>query len=132
MKSHSWCTTDIYSPHQKNLEIFIKTDFNDRGKDLGGIVWEEDPVRHREVARKVKPAFSKRSIRAMEPLVHASMDYFVERMKELGEAPGGVGLVDWTNWLAMDISADLSWSENMHQMRNSKPLAIVLSLTSRH
>jgi hypothetical protein len=119
---HSWRATDIYSKHQKNLEVFTKTDFNNRGKDLGGIVWEEDAVKHREVAKKVTPAFSKRSIRAMEPLVHKSMDYFVARMKELGGVPGGVGLVDWTNWLAMDMSADLSWNEKMHQMRDGKLL----------
>ena len=50
--------SDIYSPHQKNLEVFVKTNFQNRGKDLGGIVWEEDPVRHRVVAKKLSPAFS--------------------------------------------------------------------------
>jgi len=48
------------------------------------------------------------------------MDYFVERMKELGAAPEGVGLSEWTNWLAMDMSADLSWSNEAHQMRDSE------------
>lgn len=44
--------SDIYAPHQK------KTDFPNLGKDLGGIFWEEDTVRHREVAKKISPAFS--------------------------------------------------------------------------
>jgi len=56
----------------------------------------------------------------MEPLIHKYMDYFVERMKELGAAPEGVGLSEWTNWLAMDMSADLSWSNEAHQMRDSE------------
>jgi hypothetical protein len=56
----------------------------------------------------------------MEPLVHKYMDYFVERMKELGQAPQGVGLVEWTNWMTMDMSADMAWSHEAHQMRNSK------------
>jgi cytochrome P450 len=112
--------TDIYGPHQRNLEDFVKTDFQNRGKDLGGIVWEQDPVRHREVARKLSPAFSSRSIRAMEPLVHEYMDYFILRLKELGGAKEGVRLADWTNWLAMDLSADLTWHEKMHQMRDSR------------
>ncbi len=56
----------------------------------------------------------------MEPLVHKYMDYFVERMKELGQAPDGVGLVKWTNWMTMDMSADMSWSDEAHQMRDSK------------
>lgn len=113
---------DIYSPHQKNLETFVKTEFQNRGDNLGGIVWEDDAVRHREVAKKLAPAFSARIIRAMEPLVHQYINYFVERMIERGGFLGGVGLAERTTWLAMDLSADLSWNEKMYQMRDGKPL----------
>lgn len=57
--------------------------------------------------------------------MHEHMDYFVARMKELGTARtgirehAGVPLMKWTNWLAMDMSADLAWGEKMHQMRDS-------------
>lgn len=114
--------TDIYSPQHKNMEDFVKTNFQNRGKDLGGLIWEEDPVRHRNVARQVAPAFSARSLRAFEPIIHEYMDYFVVRMKEVNpdRNPTGVPLVTWTNWLAMDIAADLAWNEKMHQMRDSK------------
>ncbi|KAI1506764.1 cytochrome P450 [Biscogniauxia marginata] len=112
--------TDIYSPHFKNFETFVKTDFQNRGKDLGGLIWEEDPPRHRKVARKLSPAFSSRSIRTMEPLVHKYMDYFVIKMKDLD--PNGVALAQWTNWLAMDLSADLAWNAEMYQMRHSSPV----------
>ncbi|OTA98779.1 hypothetical protein M426DRAFT_102820 [Hypoxylon sp. CI-4A] len=111
---------DIYAPHNKNLETFVKTNFQNRGKDLGGIIWEEDPVRHREVARKLSPAFSTRSLRTMEPLVHKYMDYFVAKMKDIDAGPDGIALAQWTNWLAMDLSADLAWNEKMHQMRDMK------------
>ncbi|KAH9204297.1 cytochrome P450 [Leptodontidium sp. 2 PMI_412] len=111
---------DIYSPHQKRLESFVKTNVNDRGKDLGGIIWQEHPVKHREVAKKVSLAFSNRSLKAMEPMMHKYMDYFVKKMKQLGGAPDGIELGRWTEWLAMDMSADLSWSEEMDQMRNMK------------
>ncbi|GAB1309907.1 hypothetical protein MFIFM68171_00117 [Madurella fahalii] len=110
---------DIYRPHHRNLEVFVKTDFQNRDKDIGGIVWKEDPVRHREVARRLSPAFSNRSIRAMEPLVHEYMDSCISRMKELGAAQGGVGLAAWTNWLAMDLSADLTWHGEMHLMKDN-------------
>jgi hypothetical protein len=53
----------------------------------------------------------------MEPLVHKYIDYFVARMKELGQ--DGVPLVKWTNWLAMDLSADLAWNAKMNQMQDS-------------
>lgn len=112
--------SDIYSPHQKNIEVFVKTNFQNRGKDLGGIAWEEDPVRHREVAKKLSPAFSNRSIKALEPVAHEYMDYFVAKMKELGSGPTGVGLMEWTNWLAMDQAADMAWNEKLHQMRDRR------------
>ncbi|KAG8528961.1 uncharacterized protein KY384_006650 [Bacidia gigantensis] len=111
---------DIYSPHHKNLEVFIKTDFQNRGKHLGGIVWEEDPTRHREVSKKISPAFSARSIKALEPIMHEYMDYFVVKMEKFGSKPTGVGLVEWTNWLAMDEAADMAWSEKLHQMRDQR------------
>lgn len=110
--------SDIYSPHQRNLEVFVKTNFQNRGKDLGGIAWEEDPVRHREVAKKLSSAFSNRSIKALEPVAHEYMDYFVAEMKKLGSEPTGVGLMEWTNWLAMDQAADMAWNEKLHQMRD--------------
>ena len=114
--------TDIYAPQHKNLEDFVKTDFQNRGKGLGGLIWEEDPVRHRSVARQIAPAFGSRFLRTLEPVVHKYMDYFVMRMKELSanQKTTGVPLVRWTNWLAMDMAADLAWNEKMHQMRDSK------------
>ncbi|KAK0629905.1 cytochrome P450 [Bombardia bombarda] len=111
---------DIYAPHVRGAEAFVKTDFQNRGKNLGGIVWEEDPIKHRETARRLAPAFSSRAIRAMEPVVHEYMDYFISRMRELGGGDSGIPLVEWTNWLAMDLSADLSTSEKKHEMRDMK------------
>ncbi|KAF2874416.1 cytochrome P450 [Massariosphaeria phaeospora] len=114
--------TDIYSPQHKNLEDFVKTDFQNRGKDLGGLIWEEDPVRHRNVARQIAPAFSTRFTRTLEPIMHEHMDHFVVKMNDMSMNGNGNGvpLVRWTNWLAMDMSADLAWSEKMHQMRDMR------------
>lgn len=98
----------------------MKTDFQNRGKNLGGIVWEENPVRHRQTARKLAPAFSNRSIKTMEPVLHHYVDYFLEKMKNPEIASSGIELVEWMNWLAMDMSADLAWNEKMHQMRGSE------------
>lgn len=122
---------DIYSPHRKNLEVFIKTDFQNRGKDLGGIIWEEDPIRHREVAKKLSPAFSSRSIRALERVAHEYMDYFVEKLKKLGSEPAGVGLAEWTNWLAMDQAADMAWNEKLYQIRDRRLFQESLSCLSQ-
>jgi cytochrome P450 len=108
----------------------VKTNFQNRGKDLGGLIWEEDPVRHRKVARQIAPAFSTRFLRSLEPIIHEHIDYFVKRIQEISANPKttGVPLVRWTNWLAMDMSADLSWNEKMHQMRDSKVLRFIPTL----
>jgi cytochrome P450 len=116
---------DIYLPAQRGLEQFRKTDFQNRGDDLGGIIFEEDPVKHHVVARKIFPAFSSRSIRTFEPLIHKHIDYFVERMKQLGTQPEGVNLVDWTHWVAWDTSQDIAWCEETNCMRDAKdPVAL--------
>ncbi|KAL1871880.1 hypothetical protein Daus18300_004513 [Diaporthe australafricana] len=115
------------------MEVFRKTDFQNRGANLGGIVWEEDPVRHREAARKLAPAFSARTIRAMEPVIHKHYDHFVARMKELGAAAEDVNLVDWTHWVAWDTSTDLAWNEEMFAMRdkhNSVYLDVLLGFNA--
>ncbi|RYP49936.1 hypothetical protein DL768_004472 [Monosporascus sp. mg162] len=79
---------DLYDSHNKNLELFPKTQINNHGNgEHGGIIWEWDPVRHRKVAKQLSPAFSGRALRAKEPTLHRYIDLFVERMKSLG---GGV------------------------------------------
>ncbi|KAI0115673.1 cytochrome P450 [Nemania sp. FL0031] len=114
---------DIYASHRDRLELFIKSDFNDRGEKMAGLIWERDPLRHRELARKLAPAFSVKTMRTMQATINEHLDYFVARMKELGESPTGVGLANWTNWLAMDLSADMSWNEKLYEMRDMKSSA---------
>ncbi|OTA64848.1 cytochrome P450 [Hypoxylon sp. EC38] len=76
-----------HSSHIKNLELFPKTQINNHGNDEhGGIIWEWDPARHRQVAKKLSPAFSGRALKAKEPTLHKYIDLFVERMKAVGGA----------------------------------------------
>ncbi|KAK7995297.1 cytochrome P450 [Apiospora arundinis] len=56
-------------------------------------------------------------------------------MKEINTDPktSGVPLVRWTNWLAMDMAADMAWNDQMHQMRDMKEsvnLEVLLSFNS--
>ncbi|KAI1077304.1 cytochrome P450 [Whalleya microplaca] len=111
---------DIYTPHVKNHELFVKTEINDRGDKTGGIAFERDPVRHREVRKQLSPAFSSRSITAKEPVMHKYIDLFVERMKAIGAVSEGVDLAQWCNWVAMDISADMTYNREMNQVRDMK------------
>ncbi|KAI1248554.1 hypothetical protein MGN70_009753 [Eutypa lata] len=82
---------DLYASHTKNLELFPKTQINNHGNDEhGGIIWEWDPLRHRQVAKQLSPAFSGRALKAKEPALHKYSDLFVERMKTLGGGARGV------------------------------------------
>ncbi|KAI0485253.1 isotrichodermin C-15 hydroxylase [Xylariaceae sp. FL0804] len=110
--------SDIYSPHVNHLESFWKTDLNDRGDKHGGLLFERDPLRHRNVAKKLSPAFSSKSTRAKEQRLHQHIDYFIEKIKLVGA--DGINVAAWCNWLAMDISADMSYNRKMHQMRDMR------------
>lgn len=41
-------------------------------------------------------------------------------MKEFGTGEKGAELQRWTDWLALDLSADITYSREMGQMRDSK------------
>ncbi|THV52969.1 hypothetical protein BGAL_0063g00270 [Botrytis galanthina] len=107
---------DIHATHVKNLETLVKTDFEDLGKD-GGIAFEINPITHRDVARKLSPAFSARNTKAKEAVLHKCIDVFVDKMKAMG-GEKGVELREWADWLTMDVSADMTYNRQMNQMRD--------------
>ncbi|KAF7893214.1 uncharacterized protein EAF02_000752 [Botrytis sinoallii] len=109
---------DIHATHVKHLETFVKTDFEDLGED-GGISFEIDPVKHRDVARRLSPAFSARNAKAKEAVLHKYIDLFVDKMKAM-EDEEGVELRQWAHWLTMDVFADMTYNRQMNQMKNEK------------
>jgi hypothetical protein len=112
---------DLYGSHNKNIELFPKTQINNHGNDEhGGLIWEWDPVRHRQVAKKLSPAFSGRALRAKEPTLYKYIDQFVERMKDFGSADQGVSLPTWVSWVCVDISADMAYNREMNALKDSK------------
>lgn len=108
---------DLYGSHEKFLERFPKTQINNHGNDEhGGIIWEWDPVRHRQVAKQLSPAFSGRALKAKEATIHKYVDLFVERMETLGLGVNGQGvsLPTWINWIVSSMQEEfqepnMSW-----------------------
>ncbi|KAK8078964.1 hypothetical protein PG994_002771, partial [Apiospora phragmitis] len=84
-----------------------------------GINWEQSPEKHHAEAKRLAPAFSPKSLKAKEPLLHKYTDAFVERVKQFGGLEDGIELKMWTDWMTLDASADLAYSREMHQMRDS-------------
>lgn len=72
---------------------FVKTDLDGFGDgDNNGLLWERDPAKHREVSKKLSPAFKSKSIKEREPTMQGHIDGFVNRMKECGDTGRGVEL----------------------------------------
>ncbi|KAI1395386.1 cytochrome P450 [Hypoxylon fuscum] len=113
--------SDIYASQDRRLEYFPKADFISLGWPDQGITWETDPVRHHQKAKWLLPAFSTKSLRMKEGIMHKYIDLFVQSMKEIGDKEEGIELRKWADWLAMDIAADLGYSREMRQLEEKKP-----------
>jgi cytochrome P450 len=110
--------TDIYLAQENNLELFVQVGYDTLDTGDNGITGEPNPVRHREVAKKLAPAFSARKLKAKEATILKHVDLFIERMKETGT--GGAELQCWTDRLGLDLSADMVYGREMGQVRDSK------------
>ncbi|TGO40971.1 hypothetical protein BHYA_0028g00120 [Botrytis hyacinthi] len=106
---------DIHATQVKNLEKFVKTDFEDLGED-GGISFEIDPIKHRDVAKKLSPAFGARNTKAKEAVLYKYIDVFVDKMGAMGGKD--VELRQWADWLTMDISANMTYNRQRNQMKD--------------
>ncbi|KAG8161450.1 hypothetical protein KVR01_008437 [Diaporthe batatas] len=111
---------DIYLAQEKSLETFVQVGYDALDTGDGGISGEANPVRHREVAKKLAPAFSARNYKAKEGTIHKHLDFFVEKVKELGAIGQPIELRRWSDWLALDMSADLTYGRDMGQVRDMK------------
>ncbi|KAK8038630.1 cytochrome P450 [Apiospora rasikravindrae] len=121
---------DIYLAQDKNLELFVQVGYDALDTGDGGISGETDPVRHREIAKKLAPAFSMRNLKAKETTILKHVDLFIERMKEIGTRGKGAELQRWSDWLALDLSADMTYGRDMGQLRDMKD-SVLLSATPK-
>jgi hypothetical protein len=70
-----------------------------------------DPLKHREIAKRLSPAFSARHSKAKEATLQKYVDFFIETMKDIGGGESGIEMRQWTDWLALDISADMTYNQ---------------------
>ncbi|KAL2258304.1 hypothetical protein VTK26DRAFT_8431 [Humicola hyalothermophila] len=111
---------DIYGASERHQELFVKTDLMDFAAGDLGFIWESDPAKRKAVAKKILPAFSSKATREKEPVVHAYLDLFVQRMKDLGGRPEGLLMNDWLLWLGIDLAADLAYSRELTHLKDGK------------
>jgi len=111
---------DIHASAVANRETFVKTNFQDIGAKEAGITAERDPDTHREIARKLRPAFSPRSLRALEQTLHTHVDELVDRIRTYGTTGRGINVTEWIDWFVWDVAADMAYGRKFNQVRDTK------------
>lgn len=84
-----------------------------------------DPEEHAKIRRLLAPAFTPRSLRAQEPMLHRYVSLLIERLHEAvtgkgPEAQAEVDMAPWFNFTTFDIFGDLGFGESFDCLQNSR------------
>ncbi|RWA06309.1 hypothetical protein EKO27_g8804 [Xylaria grammica] len=110
------CLRDHFE--ENHLESFVHVGYDALDTGDNGISGEPNPVRHREVAKRLAPAFSNKNLIAKETTIQRHMNQFIEKMIHLQGKD--VELRRWSDWLALDLSADMTYGHDWGQVRDMK------------
>ncbi|KAI1198721.1 cytochrome P450 [Nemania serpens] len=109
---------DIYLAQENHLESFVQVGYDALDTGDNGISGEPNPVRHREVAKRLAPAFSNKNLIAKEMTIQRHMNQFLEKMEHLQGKD--IELRQWSDWLALDLSAEMTYGRDVGQVRDMK------------
>ncbi|KAF3764589.1 cytochrome P450 [Cryphonectria parasitica EP155] len=110
----------VFITPQAAKESFVQVGYDALDTGDGGISGETNPVKHREIAKKLAPAFSTRNFKAKEAAVQRHIDAFIQKMKEIGAGEKGAEMQCWTDRLGLDLSFDMTYSRVLGQIRDMK------------
>lgn len=95
---------DIYGHATKIKKRFVKSSWYDTAGDHPGIVTVRDPAEHSRQRKYLSHAFSAKSLRGQENLIHHYVDMFIGQLAKLGNSGGpGINIEEAFNWLTFDI-----------------------------
>ncbi|KAI1366623.1 cytochrome P450 [Xylaria arbuscula] len=117
---------DIYLAQENHLESFVQVGYDALDTGDNGISGEPNPIRHREVAKKLAPAFSNKNLMAKEAVIQRHMNQFIEKMEHLQRKD--IELRQWSDWLALDLSAEMTYGQDWGQVATLK-LNLFLTLS---
>jgi cytochrome P450 len=103
---------------QNHLESFVQVGYDAIDTGDNGITGEPNPIRHREIAKWLAPAFSNRNLIAKEVTIQKHMNQFIDKMEQLQGR--NIELRQWSDWLALDLSADMTYGQEEGQVRHSE------------
>ncbi|KAI8626690.1 cytochrome P450 [Xylariaceae sp. FL1651] len=111
---------DIHDSAVHNRETFVKTDFQTLDDKDPGITAERDPEKHHQVGRKLKPAFSARSLKCLEPIMHKHVNLLINQISKHGAEENGINMTEWMDWFFWDVSADFAYGRTFGHIENIK------------
>ncbi|KAJ3545114.1 hypothetical protein NM208_g2676 [Fusarium decemcellulare] len=112
---------DIYIQSGKNKSRFIKSKFYDTGEKILGLAQVQDPEEHQRQRKMLARAFSLRSLRGQENVVHDYTDKFLHQLGRIGHAKGpGIDMKQALHWLTFDIIGHLAFGESFGAVESGK------------
>ncbi|EWG53831.1 hypothetical protein FVEG_12172 [Fusarium verticillioides 7600] len=113
---------DIYGHATKDKKKFIKGDWYETAGDHPGIVSVRDPAQHSRQRKYLSHAFSAKSLRGQETVIHRYVDMFIGQLRKLGSPEGsGINVEEALNWLTFDIIGDLAFGESFSAVAEGRP-----------
>ena len=105
----------------KGAARFVKPKFYDTGANYLGLPQVQDPQEHAKQRKLLSPAFSAKSLRDQEDIIHTYIDMFLKQLERLGDPQGpGVDMTEALNWVTFDIIGDLAFGESFGAVENAK------------
>ncbi|KAI1318718.1 cytochrome P450 [Xylariaceae sp. FL0255] len=118
---------DIYLAQENHLESFVQVGYDALDTGDNGIASEPNPARHREIAKRLAPAFSNKNLIAKEVMIQRHMNQFIEKMERLQGKD--IELRQWSDWLALDLSAKMTYGRDEGQISRKFNFAVWVILT---
>ena len=113
----------IYGQRRSGYALFKKNydTFHQNQNDLAHSLFIADDADHLRMRKVLAYAFSERSLREQEPLVQIHVDNLIKSLHhQIDHGSQDVDLVDWFNYVAFDIVADLSFGEPFNTLTDNK------------
>ena len=112
---------DIYGHGTKGEPSFLKSSWYDTGDPVPSVVTTRDPVNHSRQRRTLAHAFSSRSLKDHEHVIHRYTDLFITQLaKHGGQGSESINVSEAYNWLAFDIIGDLTFGESFNAVTTMK------------
>ncbi|KAI1259181.1 cytochrome P450 [Xylariaceae sp. FL1019] len=111
---------DIHDSAVHNRETFIKSNFQILDPKDPGITAETDPEKHRQVSKKLHPAFSSRSLKNLEPVLQTHVDMLIRQISVHGTKKEGIDVKEWMDRYHWDIATDFGYGRHFHQIENNE------------